>query len=40
MEPIDEKDIRASFINCSKGEAKRITCPGGWKRTNLGRHGR
>jgi hypothetical protein len=27
MEPIDEKDIRGSFINCSKGEAKRINLP-------------
>ncbi|MFF2650079.1 FBP domain-containing protein [Streptomyces sp. NPDC058045] len=27
MEPLAEKDIRASFINCSKGEAKRIDLP-------------
>jgi FBP C-terminal treble-clef zinc-finger len=27
MEPIDENDIRRSFINCSKGEAKRINLP-------------
>jgi hypothetical protein len=27
MEPIDEKAIRASFANCSKGEAKRISLP-------------
>jgi hypothetical protein len=27
MEPLDEKDIRASFVNCSKSEAKRINIP-------------
>ncbi|GAA3370210.1 FBP domain-containing protein [Streptomyces sannanensis] len=27
MKSIDEQDIRASFINCSKGEAKRLTVP-------------
>ncbi|MEU9116830.1 FBP domain-containing protein [Streptomyces sp. NPDC048483] len=27
MEPIGEKDIRASFVNCSKGEARRISLP-------------
>ncbi|WP_203834510.1 FBP domain-containing protein [Winogradskya humida] len=29
MEPIGEKEIRASFINCSKGEASRIKLPPG-----------
>ncbi|WP_213001967.1 FBP domain-containing protein [Winogradskya consettensis] len=29
MEPIEEKEIRASFINCSKGEASRIKLPTG-----------
>jgi treble-clef zinc-finger protein len=27
MEPLDEKDIRASFVNCSKSETKRINLP-------------
>jgi treble-clef zinc-finger protein len=27
MEPLDEPRIRASFVNCSKGEAKRINLP-------------
>lgn len=27
MEPLDENDIRASFVNCSKSEAKRINIP-------------
>lgn len=27
MDPIDEHTIRASFINCSKGDAKRLTVP-------------
>ncbi|AJT68716.1 FBP domain-containing protein [Streptomyces chattanoogensis] len=27
MEPIGEKEIRASFVNCSKGEARRISLP-------------
>lgn len=27
MEPITESDIRSSFINCSKGEAKRLNVP-------------
>lgn len=27
MEPITEKDIRASFVNCSKGDAKRLNMP-------------
>ena len=27
MEPLGEKDIRACFVNCSKGEAKRISLP-------------
>ncbi|MGW6905267.1 FBP domain-containing protein [Streptomyces sp. NPDC054940] len=29
MEPLNEKTIRASFINCSKGEASRISLPRG-----------
>ncbi|MGK5681953.1 FBP domain-containing protein [Actinoplanes sp. URMC 104] len=29
MEPLDEKEIRASFVNCSKGEAGRIKMPPG-----------
>jgi hypothetical protein len=27
MEPLEEKDIRACFVNCSKSEAKRISLP-------------
>jgi hypothetical protein len=27
MEPLDDQRIRASFVNCSKGEAKRIALP-------------
>ncbi|MFD5342108.1 FBP domain-containing protein [Streptomyces hawaiiensis] len=27
MQPLTEQDIRASFINCSKGEAKRLAVP-------------
>ena len=27
MEPLSEKDIRGSFVNCSKGEAARIRLP-------------
>ncbi|WP_225851111.1 FBP domain-containing protein [Streptomyces sp. HPF1205] len=27
MEPLDELRIRASFVNCSKGEAKRLNLP-------------
>ncbi|GAA0431370.1 FBP domain-containing protein [Streptomyces luteireticuli] len=29
MEPLNEDEIRASFINCSKGEARRISLPRG-----------
>ncbi|KJY42325.1 FBP domain-containing protein [Streptomyces sp. NRRL B-1568] len=29
MEPLGENDIRASFVNCSKGEARRISLPRG-----------
>ncbi|MFH8406768.1 FBP domain-containing protein [Streptomyces sp. NPDC018019] len=29
MDPLAEKDIRASFVNCSKGEASRINLPVG-----------
>lgn len=28
MEPITEREIRASFVNCSKGEAQRLGLPG------------
>ncbi|MEU5692170.1 FBP domain-containing protein [Actinosynnema sp. NPDC020468] len=28
MEPLTESDIRASFVNCTKGEAKRLNVPG------------
>ncbi|OIJ68943.1 FBP domain-containing protein [Streptomyces mangrovisoli] len=27
MKPLTEQDIRASFVNCSKGEAKRLPVP-------------
>ncbi|WP_189226554.1 FBP domain-containing protein [Saccharothrix coeruleofusca] len=27
MKPVTERDIRASFINCTKGEAKRLAVP-------------
>lgn len=27
MEPLDEPTIRASFVNCSKGEARRLSLP-------------
>jgi hypothetical protein len=27
MEPVTERDIRSSFVNCSKGEAKRLPVP-------------
>ncbi|MFR9780002.1 FBP domain-containing protein [Micromonospora sp. MS34] len=30
MQPLDEKDIRGSFVNCSKGEASRIRMPPGF----------
>jgi hypothetical protein len=30
MRPLDEKEIRDSFINCSKGEAGRIKLPAGF----------
>jgi len=30
MEPLDEKEIRDSFVNCSKGEAGRIRLPAGF----------
>ncbi|MFI9238438.1 FBP domain-containing protein [Streptomyces sp. NPDC053079] len=29
MEPLRDDDIRASFVNCSKGEARRISLPRG-----------
>ncbi|NUS92386.1 MAG: FBP domain-containing protein [Nocardia sp.] len=27
MEPLTEREIRASFVNCSKGDAKRLSLP-------------
>ena len=27
MRPLTEQDIRSSFVNCSKGEAKRLAIP-------------
>jgi hypothetical protein len=27
MEPVNEKDIRSSFVNCSKGDTKRMGVP-------------
>jgi hypothetical protein len=27
MDPLGETQIRSSFVNCSKGEAKRISLP-------------
>jgi hypothetical protein len=27
MEPVTEKEIRSSFVNCSKGDAKRLNVP-------------
>ncbi|MGW5726345.1 FBP domain-containing protein [Nocardia beijingensis] len=27
MEPVTERDIRSSFVNCSKGDAKRLPAP-------------
>jgi hypothetical protein len=29
MQPLDEHEIRSSFVNCSKGEASRIRMPAG-----------
>ncbi|MET8546739.1 FBP domain-containing protein [Kitasatospora sp. NPDC004799] len=29
MEPLSENEIRASFVNCSKGEARRLNLPRG-----------
>ncbi|MFH8791456.1 FBP domain-containing protein [Streptomyces sp. NPDC017941] len=33
MRALGEKDIRASFVNCSKGEARRLTLPMGFAGT-------
>src|SRR5690349_6301305 len=33
MEPISEAEIRASFVNCSKGEAARIKLPADFRDT-------
>ena len=27
MQPVTERDVRSSFVNCTKGEAKRLTVP-------------
>lgn len=27
MEPLGDSEIRASFVNCSKGEARRMSLP-------------
>ncbi|OKI49018.1 FBP domain-containing protein [Micromonospora sp. CB01531] len=35
MQPLDEKDIRRSFVNCSKGEASRIRMPAGFAEGTL-----
>jgi hypothetical protein len=35
MEPIGERDIRSSFVNCSKGEAGRIRLPPGFAETGV-----
>jgi FBP C-terminal treble-clef zinc-finger len=29
MKPLSERDIRSSFVNCSKGEARRLKVPAG-----------
>ncbi|WAL99061.1 FBP domain-containing protein [Streptomyces sp. Je 1-369] len=33
MQPVGENEIRASFVNCSKGEARRLTLPTGFPDT-------
>ncbi|EPH39780.1 FBP domain-containing protein [Streptomyces aurantiacus] len=33
MRALGEKEIRASFVNCSKGEARRLTLPAGFTGT-------
>ncbi|MEV7194622.1 FBP domain-containing protein [Streptomyces sp. NPDC093510] len=33
MQPVSENEIRASFVNCSKGEARRLTLPAGFADT-------
>lgn len=33
MNPLGEEEIRASFVNCSKGEARRLTLPAGFADT-------
>ena len=30
MKPVTERDIRASFVNCSRGEARRLNLPAGF----------
>ncbi|SNS54476.1 FBP domain-containing protein [Rhodococcoides kyotonense] len=34
MEPVTEKEIRSSFVNCSKGDAKRLNVPRDLDRTD------
>ncbi|MET7363907.1 FBP domain-containing protein [Streptomyces sp. NPDC005562] len=33
MQPVSENEIRTSFVNCSKGEARRLTLPAGFAET-------
>jgi hypothetical protein len=35
MEPIGERDLRSSFVNCSKGEAGRIRLPPGFAESGV-----
>lgn len=34
MEPLSQDEIRASFVNCSRGEAKGVTMPAGFAQLN------
>lgn len=36
MKPLTEHDIRTSFVNCSKGEAKRLPCLRTWRTSTTG----
>lgn len=36
MKPLTEHDIRTSFVNCSKGAAKRLPCPRTWRTSTTG----
>ncbi|MEU1328960.1 FBP domain-containing protein [Streptomyces sp. NPDC005865] len=33
MQPVSENEIRTSFVNCSKGEARRLNLPAGFAET-------